>query len=55
MEHQGKCLLIDFTSHRIQKVCVNNTTSENIELYQDMPQFTVLGPHLFNFFVNDKQ
>ena len=32
--------IIDFTSNRIQKVCVNNT-SEKIELYQGKPQGTV--------------
>ena len=45
-------ILIDFTFNRIQKVYVNNT-SETIELYQGVPQGTVLGPLLLNSYGNN--
>ena len=42
-----------YLSHRLQKTIVNHVESDWIELYQEVPQGTILDPLLFNLFSTD--
>ena len=45
-------MIRSFLKRRLQKVVLETTSSDWIELYQGVPQGTILGPLLFNIYVN---
>ena len=45
-------LIRSFLTCRTQKVCLETVCSDWINLYQGVPQGTILGPLLFNIYVN---
>ena len=49
------CLIKSYLSNRTQKVALQNTSSDWIDLYRSNPQGTILGALLFNLYVNSMQ
>ena len=46
-------LLQSYVCNRYQKVCINGTFSESKQISAGVPQGSILGPLLFNIFLND--
>ena len=50
---QALLILSSYLSNRKQRVKINNTFSSWTDLIQGVPQGSVLGPLLFNIYLND--
>ena len=46
-------LIFDYLTRRKQRVKINSSFSSYLDLFQDVPQRSILGPLLFNLFLCD--
>ena len=53
MDYRSTILLTDYLSERCQRVRVNNITSNWRDIPSGVPQGSILGPTVFNLFMND--
>ena len=51
--HSSLCLLYSYLSNRWQRTKNNNAFSSWTEILQGVPQCSILGPLLFNIYLND--
>ena len=51
--HQSLLLLYDYLTHRFQRVKVNSNYSSWKEIFNGVPQGSILGPMLFNIYLSD--